>query len=127
MLNLDVLSGIKRVLLWDYARATWQYDVMVLAIVVFVFFTPRTFFRDRPRVPYSSQVAVLPASDGRNMFWINPELMNELPGNLSEARRLQKISDRLSERTGKKQVITHIEPIFDSEQEIKGYMAVASR
>ena len=122
-----MLSGIKRVLLWDYARATWQYDVMVLSIVAFVFFTPRNFFRDQPRVPYSSQVAVLPASDGRNMFWINPELMNSLPANLTESQRLQQISETLTRRTGKKQNISHLEPIFDSEQEIKGYMAVASR
>ncbi len=122
-----MLGGIKRILLWDYARATWQYDVMVLAIVAFVFLTPRSFFRDHPRVPYSSQVALLPASDGRNMFWINPELLNDLPPNLAEPQRLQQISDRLTQRTGKKQTITHLEPIFDSEQEIKGYMAVASR
>ena len=122
-----MFSGIKRVVLWDYARATWQYDLMVLGICAFVFFTPRNLFLDQPRVPYSSQVAVLPASDGRNMFWINPELLDNMPPNLSESQRLQQISERLSTRTGKKQVISHLEPIFDSEQAIKGYMAVASK
>lgn len=120
-----MFGGVKRVLLWDYARATWQYDVMVLAIVAFVFLVPRNFFRDRPRVPYSSQIAVLPASDGQSMFWINQQLMDALPANLSEHEKLQQISDRLTKRTGRKQVITQIEPIFDSEQEIRGYMAVA--
>ncbi len=122
-----MLGIAKRVLLWDYPRASWQYDVIVLAIVAFIFATPRSFFRDQPRVPYSSQIAVLPASDGRNVFWVNPELLASFPPNLTEADRLQHVSEELQRRTGKKQIITHLEPIFDSEQEIRGYMALARR
>jgi len=122
-----VLGVVKKVLLWDYPRASWQYDVIVIAIVAFVFATPRSFFRDQPRVPYSSQIAVLPASDGRNVFWINPELVASFPANLSEAGRLQHVNEELQRRTGKKHDITYLEPIFDSEQEIRGYMAVARK
>lgn len=122
-----MLGVVKKVLLWDYPRASWQYDVIVIAIVVFVFATPRSFFRDQPRVPYSSQIAVLPASDGRNVFWINPALLASFPANLSEADRLQHVSEELRRRTGKKQDIAQLQPIFDSEQEIQGYMAVARK
>ncbi len=31
---------LKRFILWDYPRATWQYDVMVGIILVFVMLTP---------------------------------------------------------------------------------------
>src|SRR5262245_11323860 len=31
---------IKRLLLWDFARASWQYDLIVLAILAFIFLTP---------------------------------------------------------------------------------------
>ena len=30
-------NGLKRFVLWDYARATWQYDVMVAIILAFIF------------------------------------------------------------------------------------------
>lgn len=41
---------ITRTVLWDYDRGTVPYDVMVLAIVLFVFVSPRAWFSDRPRL-----------------------------------------------------------------------------
>jgi hypothetical protein len=34
------MNALKRWILWEYPRASWQYDVIVGAIVVFVFVTP---------------------------------------------------------------------------------------
>ena len=117
----QVLTGLKRFILWDYARASWQYDVMVALIVIFVMFTPRSWFRDQPRIPHSSQITSLPGSDGNQVFWIEPELVNSVP----ESDRLTRLSSILKTKTGKVQNVTRIEPILDSEQEIKGYMAFA--
>ena len=116
-----MLAGLKRFILWDYARASWQYDVMVALIVLFVLFTPRAWFRDQPRVPHATEIAVLPAQNGNQVFWIEPELVTEVP----ELDRLAHLSSFLKVKTGKEQVITRIEPIYDSEREIKGYMAFA--
>ena len=33
-------------LFWTYERATWQYDVMVVAILAFVWLTPPDWLRD---------------------------------------------------------------------------------
>lgn len=115
------LRGVKRSVLWDYPRATWQYDVMVAVILGFVFLTPRNWFRDQPRIPHSSNIAMLPSEQGSNVFWVEPELLDEVP----EAQRTVRLGEILSVRTGKKQVVTRIETIFDAEKEIKGYMAFA--
>jgi len=40
--------GIHRTVFWAFERGTWQYDLMVLAILAFIFLTPRTWFNDRP-------------------------------------------------------------------------------
>jgi len=37
-----------RTILWAYERGTWQYDLMVIAILAFIFLTPRAWFQDRP-------------------------------------------------------------------------------
>ena len=116
-----MLAGLKRFILWDYARASWQYDVMVALIVLFVLFTPRAWFHDQPRIPHASEIAMLPASNGNQVFWIEPELVEPIP----ESNRLLNLSAVLKTKTGKAQVITRIEPIYDSEKEIKGYMAFA--
>jgi len=115
-----MLSVLKRCILWDYNRGSWQYDVIVAIILAFIFLAPRQWFRDQARIPQASQITSLP-SQGESVFWIEPELVTEVP----EAQRLDQLGKKLSARTGKSQVLTRIEPIYDSEQELKGYMAFA--
>ena len=117
-----MFAGLKRFILWDYPRCVWQYDIMCAGILLFVFFAPNEWFRDQPRIQYASQITSLP-SQGEAMFWIEPELVGPVP----EAQRLDTLGKILSSRTGKTQVLTRIEPIYDSEKEIKGYMAYSRR
>jgi hypothetical protein len=112
---------LKRFILWDYPRASWQFDVMVGLILVFIFLTPRSLFRDQPRTPRASQVALLGAGHGSDLLWIDPELLAGVP----EDQRRAKLTEVLKGRTGKMPVITRVEPILDSEGEIKGYWAFA--
>jgi hypothetical protein len=115
-----VLASLKRFILWDYQRGVWQYDVICAIITLFIFLAPRQWFRDQPRIPHASQVTSLP-SHGESVFWIESELVSSFPEN----RRLDQVGKVLSARTGKTQRLIRIEPILDSEQEIKGYMAFA--
>jgi hypothetical protein len=113
-------NGLKRFVFWDYARATWQYDVMVGIILAFIFFTPRELFRDQPRIPRASNIAMLPADNGSHMFWIDPELLR----GISENQRIPKLAEILKSRTGRDQSVLRVQPIYDdSEDELKGYMA----
>ncbi len=43
------LATIRRIILWDYERATWPYDLLVALIVATVLLTPSSFFGDRDR------------------------------------------------------------------------------
>ncbi len=109
-------SGLKRIILWDYERGVWQYDVMCAVILLFLAFAPLTWFRDQPRIPHASQI-----SEG--VFWMEPDLVDSVP----QQQRLDKLGKVLSERTGRKLTLTRIEPIVDSEKEIKGYMAFSKK
>ena len=113
-------SGLKRFVLWDYPRASWQYDVMVAIILAFIFLMPREWFRDQPRIPRASNIAMLPGENGSNMYLIDPELLSGVP----ESQQLSKLAEILKTRTGKKQSVLRLQPIYDdSENELKGYMA----
>ena len=93
---------------------------MVAIILAFVFLTPREWFRDQPRIPRASNIAVLPAEHGSQMFLIDPELLSGIP----EAQRLSKLGQILKTRTGRNQTVLRVQPIYDdSENELKGYMA----
>jgi hypothetical protein len=113
-------NGLKRFIFWDYARATWQYDVMVAIILAFIFLSPRKWFGDQPRIPAASNIAMLPAENGSNMYWIDPELLTDIPEN----QRMSRLAEILKIRTGKQQSVLRVQPIYDdSEHELKGYMA----
>lgn len=108
-----MLSGLKRVLLWDYPRASWQYDVIVAVILLFIFLTPRGWFRDQPRTPQSSAISLLPGS-----YWLEPELLNNIP----EDQRPARASAILRAKYKMRQNVTQLQPIYNSEQELQGFI-----
>jgi len=113
---------LKRFIFWDYPRASWQYDVMVGIIVVFVMLSPRKWFRDQPRTPLVSSIAKLPGDHGSSVFWVEPEFLADLP----KDQQAQRLSGLLKKVTHQKQVtVTRVEPIADSDGETKGYMVFA--
>jgi hypothetical protein len=109
-----VLFGLKRVILWDYPRASWQYDVIVAVILLFIFLTPRDWFRDQPRTPQSSAISLLPGS-----YWLEPELLSSTP----EDQRAARASSILQSKYKKRQTVTQLQPIYNSEQELQGFIA----
>jgi hypothetical protein len=113
---------LKRFILWDYPRASWQYDVMVGIILAFLFLTPRDWFRDQPRIPGASSIAVLPSENGSSVFFVNSELLE----GVGESQRSAKLTDVLRIRMSNRSlVVTRVEPVLDSEGGLQGYMAFA--
>ena len=113
------LIKLKRFILWDYSRGSVPYDIMVALILAFIFLTPRDLFRDQPK---AKDVVMLEAEGGGAVFWLDPELL----AGFDEAER-PAAADALikRQRRGRNLRLVRLEPIFDSENEIKGYMAVA--
>lgn len=103
---------MKRFLLWDYPRASWQYDVMVALILAFIFFTPREIFRDQPR---PSHIAML--EEGK--FFLEPEVV---PSS-DTAAQIRAAQDEIQKRLHFRTQIRRVEPILGAEGELKGYMA----
>jgi hypothetical protein len=116
-----VPNVLRRVVLWDYPRGVWQYDVICALIILFIFGSPREWFHDQPRIPNAAEITSLPAHQGESEFYVETELVNAIP----EDKRLAEIGKILTARTQKRRVITRIEPLFDSEQEVTGYLAFA--
>ncbi len=106
------MRAIGRFLFWDHPRGSWQYDVMVALILVFIFLTPRDIFRDQPKPPAISML--------RGGFWIDSQLLAGVPEN----QLLPKATELVNRRYKTHSAVTAVEPIYDeAEQEIKGYMA----
>jgi len=113
---------LKRFIFWDYPRASWQYDVMVGLILAFIFLTPRDWFRDQPRIPKASNIALLPAENGTSVFFVNTELLAGVPDTQRVDRLTQVLRTQVADR---RLIVTHVEPVLDSEGGLQGYMAFA--
>lgn len=110
------MNSFQRFILWDYRRGSVQYDIMVGLILAFVFLTPRAWFKDQPR---PSSVTMLQTAHGADAFWIDSEVLSGVP----ESERLARASQVVKNRTGRKENVVRLEPIVDSEKELKGFMA----
>jgi hypothetical protein len=54
-----------RIAFWSYERGTWPYDAAVAAIVIFVLFSPHSWFHDQPAVgPPAAQTLIVLESAG---------------------------------------------------------------
>ena len=99
------MAGIGQILyrtfFWSYERGTWQYDLAVILIVVFVLATPTRWFHDQPQVgppANAAQVEQLRKSvDGIEIYRVNanvlappertPALSNDLHTALQKSRK----------------------------------------
>jgi hypothetical protein len=108
---------LRRLIFWEFPRGSWQYDLVVGLILAFIFLTPRGWFRDQPRTP-----APVHISDGV-VYWLEPDLLAGVP----ESERIPRAASMLSSRSRKAVSVTRVDPITDSEAEIKGYLAVTTQ
>jgi hypothetical protein len=111
----------RRLVFWEFARASWQYDLVVGFILLFIFVTPRDLFRDQPR---AASIVLMSSLHGANRVFIATELLEALP----EPQRPQRAEALIRQRTGKSWHVVRVEPIRDeAEQEVKGFIAYTAQ
>jgi len=57
------MNSLKRIVLWDYSRGTWQYDVLCLLIIAFIFLTPKTWFDRREKLATQTSTPIVKTQD----------------------------------------------------------------
>jgi hypothetical protein len=118
---------LKRTFFWSYERGTWQYDVAVGLILIFVLLTPPGWFHDEPTVGAPSaagQVALVAGSEksDRQTYRVDarvlappeqtPALQNDLHNALKKA-----LPDLRNGRFS----ITKIEPVRNEQGTVIAY------
>jgi hypothetical protein len=69
---------LSRTFLWTYERGTWQYDVAVVLILIFVLLTPSRWFREQPQVgitAYPGEVQHLTGAAGIDTYRVDARLL----------------------------------------------------
>lgn len=44
-----MFSVLRKLFFWNYARNTWQWDVLCVVILIFIFLTPKSWFENSER------------------------------------------------------------------------------
>jgi hypothetical protein len=125
---------LARTFFWSYERGTWQYDVAVIVILIFVLLTPKSWFHDQPLVGLSAsapgRVELVAGSekDHRQAYRVDarvlappeqtPALQNDLHNALKKA-----LPDLRNGRFS----ITKIEPIRDDQGTVIAYQVEIKR
>lgn len=109
---------MKRLLFWEFPRASWQYDLVVALILAFIFLTPRSWFQDQPR---TSSVVQLPGEAGAQIYWLEEDLLSPVP----PMERTKRASELIAARYRHKVNVIRVEQIVGSEGESRGFMAFA--
>ena len=114
-----------RIFFWSYERGSWQYDLAVIAILIFVLLTPGRWFHDQPTrtVPSAAaQVELLKETGSQQIYKVDagmltpPEQMPQLQNELHRA--LQKAQASL--QNGRFE-ITNVEAIRDDKGSVIAY------
>ncbi len=44
-----MLNVLRKLFFWNYARNTWQWDILCVVILIFIFLTPKSWFENSER------------------------------------------------------------------------------
>jgi hypothetical protein len=44
-----LFTTLKKIFFWNYARNTWQWDLLCVVILIFIFLTPKSWFSNGER------------------------------------------------------------------------------
>lgn len=85
---------LKKTLFWSYERGSWQYDVMCVLILAFIFFAPNSIFQSHdadpnPRIITSEELGpVEPNSEQIGKF------LSQKDGHDVEVSRIETLTDQ---------------------------------
>jgi len=120
--------GLKRTVFWAYERGTWQYDLMALAILAFIFVSPHAWFNDRPTLELTDlrhQQGFVEMGHGKQgwRYLVDARLVESF----APAKPEDAIQVILSRQLHQPFTVLSIVPITDKNKIVLGYTVLVSR
>ena len=119
---------IRKAIFWSYERGSWQYDVIVLMILAFIFLTPTNWFHDRPRLQLSDlrHVQGIVEVSHTNQDWVY-QLDARLVESLGTLPAREAVHQLLLQRVKPPFVVESVKPILGTGDVILGYTVEVKR
>ncbi len=119
---------VTRSVFWAYERGSWQYDLLVLAILLFIFLSPRSWFNDRPTLQLTDlrhQQGIVDMGHGKDgwRYLIDARLVESL----APLKPEEAIPAILKRRLDKPFAVKAIVPNRDKNNVVLGYTVIVAR
>ena len=123
-----IKPGALRTVFWAHERGTWQYDLMVLAILAFIFLSPRNWFNDRPTLELTDlrhQQGFVEMGHGKQgwRYLVDARLVESFAATKPE----DAIQIILSRQLHQPFTVISIDPITDKNRVVLGYTVLVNR
>ncbi len=105
-----MLSVLRKMFFWNYARNTWQWDVLCVVILIFIFLTPKSWFENSERRHSSAHQ--------------NPAVATVLVGAelIDNAQDTGQVAQVVRAFTGRNEVqVLNVRPVVDKNGKTRGY------
>jgi hypothetical protein len=115
---------LSRTFFWSYERGTWQYDLAVILILVFVLLMPRGWFHDQPQSgsPVTPGQVQLISQDGNHLKYRVDARILAPPTKLALQNDLHTaLQEALPELRKGNFSISNIEPLRDEQGTVIAY------
>ncbi|HEX6046703.1 MAG TPA: hypothetical protein VFZ22_19585 [Pyrinomonadaceae bacterium] len=83
-------TTLKKIFFWNYERNTWQWDLLCVVILIFIFLTPKSWFSSGERALGTEH----PSAVAKTLIF-GPEVI----GNEADTRQIQERVKNLTGRT----------------------------
>ena len=101
-----IAETVKKIVFWTYPRTSWQWDVLCVLILVFIFLTPKGWFENSAfQRTHISQATIV----------MNTDVVGAQLDKAEIERRVR----QLPGRTGAK--VSAIRPLYDPSRTLIGY------
>ena len=105
-----MLNVLRKLFFWNYARNTWQWDILCVVILIFIFLTPKSWFENSERRGYAAH-----QNRTASTVLISPELIE----NTQDKGKVQQVVRTF---TGRNDVqVTNIRKVVDKDGNTLGY------
>jgi hypothetical protein len=83
------MNVLQKLFFWNYARNTWQWDILCVVILIFIFLTPKSWFENSERRGSPAHQSSVAAT-----VLVGPEAIE----NAEDKQQVQQVVRRLSGR-----------------------------
>jgi len=101
---------LRKLFFWNYARNTWQWDVLCVVILIFIFLTPKSWFENSERRGYLAH-----QNTTASTVLISPEL-------IVNAQDKGEVEEVVRSFIGRNDVqIVSVRKVVDKDGKMRGY------